>query len=123
MNSYDPETAPDAQEWLAHDHSDRIHFVEESHRRGRNRHPQPKLHSLITVIVENQIAEALEPVVRAVARLTAEGLSRHEAVHALGSVVITHLHDVVHGQVPAIASKATYLAAVDELTKRKWLGR
>jgi hypothetical protein len=39
------------------------------------------------VIVENQIAEGYEPTVRAIVRLTAGGLDRHEAVHAIGSII------------------------------------
>jgi hypothetical protein len=39
------------------------------------------------VIVENQAAQGLEtPVRRTLARLQAEGLSRHDAVHAVGSI-------------------------------------
>jgi NAD(P)H-dependent FMN reductase len=39
------------------------------------------------VVVEDQIATGYGPSKRAMARLQQEGLSRHEALHAIGSVV------------------------------------
>ena len=52
-------------------------------------------HAALHAIVENQIALNLEPVVRAMHRLRNEGLTRHDAVHAIGSVVAEHLFDIL----------------------------
>ncbi|MEO3693535.1 hypothetical protein [Roseateles paludis] len=46
-----------------------------------------KAHAAMHVIVENQIASVFGPTVRAMARLQGQGLSRHDAIHAIGSVV------------------------------------
>ncbi len=44
------------------------------------------VHSVLHVIVENQLAMNAEPVPATIARLTRQGLSRHEAIHATGAV-------------------------------------
>ncbi len=77
---------------------------------------------MLHTIVENQIAEGLAPVVRAMARLMNEGLSRHDAVHAIGSVVADHLFEAMNargGDYGRIA-QARYSAAVEQLTAQKW---
>lgn len=86
MNNYDPEVVPEAREWLALDEPKRIDLAEDYHRAARIKTPNPTLHAVFHAIVENQIAEVLEPMVDAMARLMKDGLSRHEALHAIGSV-------------------------------------
>jgi len=83
MNRYDPDNAPDPAEWLALEELTRIQLVEEHHRLARIKLPNLKAHAIFHAIVENQVAENLDPVVRAMTRLTSEGLNRHEAVHAI----------------------------------------
>jgi hypothetical protein len=73
-------------------------------------------------IVENQIAENLESVVRAMARLTAEGLDRHDAVHAIASVLAVHLHDLLNSKADAANSQESYNAAVERMTEKAWRG-
>ena len=54
------------------------------HRRAGIFPPNEQLHATFHVVVENQIALGDElPVRRAVDRLMAEGLDRHQAVHAV----------------------------------------
>ncbi|MGA9672463.1 MAG: hypothetical protein WBQ94_24830, partial [Terracidiphilus sp.] len=90
MNEYNPERAPEPEAWLELDEQERILLVENYHRPARIKLPNRKAHAVFHVIVENQIAMNLEPVVRAMARLMKEGLTRHDAVHAIGSVVAEH---------------------------------
>ena len=122
MNSSDPDHAPNPTEWLALDEQQRIQLAEEHHRQARVELPNLKAHAVFHAIVENQIAENLEPAVRAIARLTGEGLSRHEAVHAIASVVAEHIHDLFNAKADASNSQAIYSAAVERLTKRDWRG-
>jgi hypothetical protein len=57
--------------------------------------PNSSLHAAIHVVVENQVALGGEiPVQETLARLMGEGLSRHEAVHAVGSVLAGILFDL-----------------------------
>ena len=91
MTGYNPETAPDPRSWLELDEGERIALTEKHHRLARIKLPNLKVHAVIHQVVENQIASECEPVVRAMERLMREGLTRHEAVHAVGSVVAEHL--------------------------------
>ena len=122
MNSYDPDHAPNPSEWLALDEQLRIQLIEEHHFRAYIQLPNLTAHSIFHAIVENQLAENLAPVVRAIARLTREGLSRHEAVHAIASVVAEHIHDLFNDKVDASSSHAVYFAAVERLSARAWRG-
>lgn len=122
MDAYDPERAPDPGSWLESDERERIVLVEAWHRAARINLPNVAVHAALHTVVENQIAMNLEPVVRAMHRLTKEGLTRHDAVHAIGSVVATHLFDMLTmGQGDnADASQARYFAAVERLTATSW---
>ena len=122
MNRYDPDQAPGREESLVLDEQERIRLAEEHHRRARTKLPNLKVHALFHAVVENQLAENLEPAVRAMARLTAEGLTRHEALHAIASVVAEHLYALSNGKVDAGDSQAAYNAAVERLTARNWRG-
>jgi hypothetical protein len=84
---YDPDEPPDPREWLALDEWERVRLTGSYHQAARIRLPDTKAHALIHAIVENQIAQGFGPSCRALERLQNEGLSRHEAVHAVGSVV------------------------------------
>jgi len=87
MRTYDPEVGPSSATWLRTDEGERIALVESSHRRRRIRVPRLRLHATIHVVVENQIALGEAAVIDALARLRTEGLTRHEAVHAVGMVL------------------------------------
>ena len=122
MERYDPEIAPVSEEWLALDEGERILLVEAYHRESRIRLPMSrrKLHATFHVTVENQLAEHDEPVVRALERLMKEGLSRHDAVHAIGSVVAEEIYDVLKlGKAPD-PSHARYYTAIEHLTAASW---
>jgi len=72
------------------------------------------------VVVENQLALNDEPVVRALARLMKEGLSRHDAVHAIGCVVAEEIYDLLQQEDPADTVRARYYAAVERLSAATW---
>ena len=54
-------------------------------------------------------------------RLLAEGLDRHEAVHALGSVLMEHFWNLTNKPRDDGDPNAPYLAALDKLTAASWL--
>ena len=122
MDRYDPEVAPDGEEWLALDEGERLLLVEWHHRDSRADIPKAarRLHASMHVVVENQLASNEEPIVRALARLMKEGLSRHEAVHAIGSVVAENIYDIVNQKDSAETARARYYAAVERLTAATW---
>lgn len=119
MHQYDPERAPDPEEWLALDEQERIFLVEHFHRDARIKLPSITAHAAFRAIVENQIAEGLESVVRAMERLTKQGLTRHDAVHAIGSIVAAHMQELFKTK-DAATSQARYNAAVERITAKSW---
>lgn len=122
MKHYDPDQTPSPEQWLALDEQIRIRLAEEHHRAARIKLPNLKAHAVFHAIVENQIAENTESVVRAMARLTAEGLPRHEALHAIGTVLAEHVHDLFNAKADESNSAAVYNAAVERLTAKGWRG-
>jgi len=122
VTHYDPEVAPDPTAWLALDEQERILLAEAHHRAARIKLPNVRVHAVFHAIVENQIADGLEPIVRAMARLVNEGLSRHDAVHAIGSVCAEHFFEAMKSKDPddSSAAQARYSAAVERLTAKSW---
>lgn len=121
MHRYDPLASPDPEEWLALDESERIELVERHHRRAKEKMPNLTLHATIHAVVETQSALRDEtPVRRTLERLQNEGLDRHDAVHAVGSVLAAHLFELMKGNAPKEASKAFYATQVEALTADGW---
>lgn len=119
MNQYDPEDAPDPQEWLALDEGERALLVENYHRDARVELPKRarSMHAMIHTVVENQLALDDQAIVRGtLERLMKDGLARHEAVHAIGSVLIEYVYDLLHEKMPSSDGHAPYYAALEQLT-------
>jgi len=53
---YDPDKTPNPQHWLAGDEEEKLHFVQQYHRKKHIRLPNARLHAVIHVLVENQVA-------------------------------------------------------------------
>jgi hypothetical protein len=90
---YDPDKAPDPKEWLALDEHERIRLAKNYHVARRIKLPNAKAHAVFHAIVENQIAEGFGPSCRAVERLQGEGLTRHDAIHAIASVLANSIFE------------------------------
>ena len=122
MEAYNPERGPEPESWLELDEQERIFLIETWHRVARIKLPNLTAHAALHVIVENQIALDLEPVVRAMDRLRKQGLTRHDAIHAIGSVVAENLFGILKADQndDAAASQARYCAAVERLTAVSW---
>jgi hypothetical protein len=120
VQRYDPSQTPDPVEWLALDEQERTLLVEQYHRKARVKLPNIAVHATIHAAVENQLAANDEPVVRALDRLIRQGLSRHDAIHAIGSVVATQIYDALNSKEPKDLN-ASYYAAIERLSAKKWL--
>ena len=122
MKHYDPEIPPVTAEWLELDEEHRIRLAESYHRATGEKFPNGTVHAIMHAIIENQTAEGLEPVVRAMPRLVMQGLSRHEAVHAIASVLGEHFYEVMKTKDIDLAATAQerYLADVERLTAEEW---
>lgn len=121
MNRYDPSKTPDSVQWLRIPEVDRIELVIEYHERlGEPLQPDAlSLHSSIHVIVENQIAMEHDPVPQTIAKLTRQGLTRHEAIHAIGAVLIDVAGDFVTANESSWDNKA-YKRRLTKLTAKRW---
>jgi len=120
---YDPLVSPNPDQWLALDEGEQISIVKQYHKSRRIKLPNPTLHAVIHTVIETQVAigDAL-PVSGTLQRLVKEGLDRHEAVHAIGAVLASHLDALRAGDLPTgIDANETYFAQLRNLTKESWL--
>lgn len=122
LRQYDPETEPRAGDWLGLDERDRIDLAALYHRREGTSLPNAQLHAAIHVVVENQLALGEAVVMETLARLQSEGLNRHDAVHAIGSVLIEHVEKLLRGRVPADEADGhrQYFRELKALTAARW---
>ena len=122
IDRYDPLKAPDAERWLALDEGARIELVVDYHKGVGAELPSARMHATLHAVVENQIALGDEtPVREKVRQLMAQGLNRHDAIHAVASVLVNHLYDLAKGKVPAGDPTQRYYSALKRLNARKWL--
>lgn len=116
---YDPHQHIAPEAWQALDESERIESVRQYHRRNRIRLPNEGLHAAAHVIVENQVALGDAFPARAVLlRLMEEGLDRHEAVHAIGSVLSEQLFSALRGGGADLNTQ--YMEKLNRLTAESW---
>ncbi len=122
MLTYDPDETPEPAAWLRASEDERISAVRAYHRRVRARLPRERLHAAIHVVVENQLALEERVVVETFARLQREGLTRHEAIHAIGKALAEHLYDLQHDKAARAGEdrNAGYFQALRELTAASW---
>lgn len=123
MRRYDPDVAPSATTWLDTDELERLRMVEAYHRRARIPLPNPRLHAIVHVIVETQLAMGESAVVDALAHLRQEGMGRHDALHAIGSVLAEHMHRLMQRPTksPHADVNQPYFDALRRLTAPVWL--
>ena len=122
LTKYDPGCAPDPARWLALDEGERIELVRRYHRRERIRVPNERLHAAAHAVVETQIAMGdATPAAATLQRLMAEGLDRHDAVHAIGSVLMRHLWRVMDDDdIPEDQIEPVYFAELEAFSAQKW---
>jgi hypothetical protein len=119
--SYDANTAPDPEVWLATDESRKLAAIEAHHRALDVDLSNPRLHATMHAIVENQLAaKAPADSPATLERLVAAGVTRHEAIHAIGSVVANALWSVQRRH--ASVDHDAMIAALARLDPSDWLG-
>jgi hypothetical protein len=118
---YDPHERITSDAWLELDESERMQLVARYHRRQRIRLPNETIHATMHVIVENQVAlgDAF-PAKAVLIRLMNEGLDRHEAIHAIGSVLSEKLFAVMSGEDVKGEINADYVEKLKFLSAESW---
>lgn len=119
---YDADRDPDPAAWLALDQGERLLHVEAYHRLADvEPSPAPETHAVVHTIIESQLASDDPPHVRrAIDRVRREGLTRHEAVHAVGSVLTPLMLAAMRD---GGFDERGYLEGLDALTAASWRGR
>jgi hypothetical protein len=121
---YDPDVDPDSARWLALEEAERLLQGKDHHKRHDALLANLELHVTVHVVIENQIAMGDETPTRgALERLMGEGLSRHEAVHALGSVLNDMIFAIANGACGENAERFhtdAYNDAIARITAEDW---
>ncbi len=117
---YDPQVAPDPAVWRATDEHARLRAIEDYHHRAALKMPNVRMHAVIHNVVENQLAEGLPEVLATFERLALAGLSRHDALHAVGSVVAGQIHAMLARQEPF--DEGDYTRRLQALDPAAWRG-
>jgi hypothetical protein len=115
---YDPDKPVAAAEWLALDESEQHRIVECYHKHAGVSLPSSRVHAAIHAAIETQIAQGHGPATRALGRVMAQGLSRHDAVHALGSVMANHIFGIMTQSHPF--DELRYTTDLDALSADQW---
>lgn len=121
MKRYDPAVAPSPSEWLGLDERERLQLVQRYHERAKIELPNAKVHAVMHTVVENQLAEGIPEVVATFDRLQTEGLDRHDALHAIGSVLAEHMFRLMQEAPTGVDPNAAYFYELRALTAAKWL--
>jgi hypothetical protein len=121
MNNYQPNKPVDPQQWLDMDEIERIELVREYHQTLDHGLPEDGFsgHCIIHTIVENQIAMGVEYVPETIAKLTRQGLDRHEAVHAVGAILSEDIFEMLNGYSKEFSAKK-HRRKLDKLTAKRW---
>jgi hypothetical protein len=88
---YDADRPPDRAAWLALPETEKLRLVVSFHAANRQASGRHKSHAAMHVVLEDRVARGEGPVVRALARLQQQGKVRHDALHAVGEVMVWHL--------------------------------
>lgn len=114
-SGYDPDVAPNPEKWLALDEEERFDLVEKYHIEAGYEIEGMRFHAIFHSVVENQLALNDEPVVQKMLQLQEEGLGRHEALHAIMSVLATYFWEVMNDKTPG-----DYYKELEKLSKQSW---
>ena len=117
---YDPATPPDPREWLALGEDERTRLIEEYYRREGGIGGSVAVLARVHEIIETQLAEQVTPVKAAFVRLRDNGLSRQEAIRAIGSVLATRIRRIDNPEDLTSAPSRDYFSALEALTADRW---
>ena len=98
MQSYNPSMTPNPRDWLSMDEAERVELISQYHEEKGEYGESLAAHAAIHCAVETQIAMKTSEVCNALGRLLDQGLHRHDAIHAIGSILAEHMNDLLSGK-------------------------
>ena len=123
LYGYDADREMAPAQWTSLSEAERLERVRRFHEgtlAPARRPPSMDRHAGLHVLVESQLAAGVPPQARAALdRLRAEGMTRHDAIHALGWLATDHARRALEAQRPM--DDAAYAADLDALTIQRWL--
>jgi hypothetical protein len=118
---YDADEQPDPDAWFELDEAERIDLVIDYHRRTGIQLENPEPHAIAHVVVENQVALGNATLVpETLRRLMDEGLDRHDAIHAIGSIFMEIVFAAAHDRDDGGDVNAKYNRELAALTAAGW---
>ena len=120
---YDPEQPMADHAWLSLQEEERISLVEEYHKKKGSHLPHLRMHAALQAVIETQAAENIPAVRDTLGRLIAEGLVRHEALHAIASVLVTHMYRLAQGEnmVEHPEQNEVFYRELQKLSAEQWI--
>jgi len=119
---YDPLVPPDPEEWLKLDESEKIFIIQKYHEDAGIEIEGMDMHAILHQIVENQLAQELPDVEEAMERLQFQGLDRHEAIHAISTVLLNFFWELIQEgkDLNGLDPNEAYFRELRKLTKKSW---
>ena len=115
---YDARKTPDPDQWLSLDEEERMALIIAYHGRIGDQQEHMSAHAVMHALVENQIALNEEAPKKTLRRLGTEGLDRHDAGHAIASVLAMQIFDMQNRQSPGDYDGDRYSQELAELTAK-----
>lgn len=120
---YDANKNLDNKNWFSEDENERIESVIQFHKKLKIKLPNIRLHSVIHVIVENQLAEGITEVQEKLDELISDGLNRHDSIHAIGSVLSEYMFDLMKNKPIDSDINKDYYNKLSKLKAKNWLNQ
>ncbi len=122
MHQYNPAKSPGPEEWLALDELTRLDLISQFHEDHGEFGESMDAHAGIHAVVETQLAMDVPNARSALGRLRRSGLTRHDAIHAIGSVLAEHMNEVVtNPDVSSDEANSRYYERLRTFTREDWL--
>ena len=103
------------------DEAARLDLIYEFHEEHGEFGESMETHATIHAVVETQLAMDVPNARDALVRLRKSGLARHDAIHAIGSVLAKHLHTLTYNRdVEPDEATLRYYEKLRSFTKEDW---